>query len=390
MPFPDVPISHPSRGDKPVFSPVNPNTPLLRPSFFRTLFFVAVAIVALVLFDSVFARVEREETARAAARFYSEGEQLMHRKQYEQAADAFRSAIANARQNREYPLALGEALLAAGKPDQAAEALQNLLAEDSMAGPPNLAMARVYASKGEFGQADFYYHRSIYGQWPREAGGSSVDVRMELADSLAKRGDKAQLLAELLPLQDEAPRDPATQEKLGRWFLTAGSPARALVIFRDLTRGDSQDYAAYDGLGEAELASGDCSAAQSAFGSALRLNPGDPKAARPMEVCAQETALDPSRHGIDSQERYRRSLNLLRLVASREDRCGAPSANLTALVDAAQDAPARKVKPAEQSEAGEADLDLAVRLWRAEQSECHLSGLASDDAIEMVLSKTAR
>ena len=57
-------------------------------------------------------------------------------------------------------------------------------------------------------------------------------VRFELIDLLAQRNSKEELLAELLPIQDEAPRDLKTRTQMGRLFLLAGSPARAADIFR--------------------------------------------------------------------------------------------------------------------------------------------------------------
>jgi tetratricopeptide (TPR) repeat protein len=364
---------------------------LLRPSFFRTLFFVVIAGMALVLIDSVLASTERRETALAAARFYSDGQQLIQQHRYTDAADAFRSAIANARANTEYPLALGEALLAAGQLDEASATLTDLLAASSMAGAPNLAMARVYTNEGQFEEAAFYYHRAIYGQWPQDAvAASQVKARFELADLLASRNSKAELLAELLPLQDEAPRDPATQEKLGRLFLIAGSSARAAATFRDLAHIGPDNPAAQEGLGEAEMASGDCAAARSAFNTALRLRPEDQHARKSLDVCEQVLSLDPLRRGIDAQERYHRSVRLLRAVTDRVNRCHPGTTGISDLTDAAHAALARKLRPAEQNEAVESNVDLAGKVWQTEQSECHLATASGDEALEMVLARAAR
>lgn len=229
---------------------------VLRPSFFRTFFFVALAATGLVLADSVLANTERRETSLEAARSYSEGESLMRRHNYSDAAESFRSAIANARDNPDYPLALGQALLDAGRLDEASSTLADLLQADSMAGAPNLAMARVFAKEGQFEQAAFYYHRAIYGQWKQDADANRIAVRFELADLLANRGSKAELLAELLFLQEEASPDAATQTRLARLYLIAGSPARAETIFRALVRASPDDAEARKGLAGAEAALG--------------------------------------------------------------------------------------------------------------------------------------
>jgi predicted Zn-dependent protease len=365
---------------------------LLRPSFFRTLFFVTIAGVSLVLIDSVLANTERRETALAAARLYGEGQRLMQQGKYDAAADAFRSAIANARDNPEYPLALGQALLDAGQLDEASSTLTDLLNGNSMAGAPNLAMARVYAKEDQFDEAAFYFHRAIYGQWKQDAAANRVKVRFELADLLAARNSKAELLAELLPLQDLAPRDPATQVRLAQLFLTAASPSRAAAIFRDLAQTDSRDPAVHQGLGEAEMQSGDYAAAQSAFNAVLRLQPENQNAKKSLELCDQVLSLDPLRRGLNAQERYQRSVQVLQLVTGNADRClsAAQAATLADLMDTAHSAVDRSVPAPNQGEAAETALDLAVRLWQAEKTDCASATPADDDPLQLVLAKASR
>lgn len=365
---------------------------VLRPSLFRTLFFVAIAAASLVLIDSVLARTEHRETAAEAARFYRDGQRLIQQGKYDDAADAFRSAIANARDNANYPLALGQALLAAGQLDEAGATLTDLLKADSMAGAPNLAMARVFAKQGQFEEAAFYYHRAIYGQWQVDAPGNRVRTRFELADLLARRNSKPELLAELLPLQDQASPDAATQTKLARLFLTAGSPARAAAIFRDLERANPQDPEPHEGLGDAEFALADYTAAQSAFIAALRLRPDDRASARGLELCNQVLNLDPMRRGLGAQERYQRSVHVLQLVADRIGQCLTPAraAALTDLLNAVNTALKSLVPTAGQSDAVEANLDLANKLWQAERITCTSAIPAADQPLQLVLAKSAQ
>jgi tetratricopeptide (TPR) repeat protein len=364
----------------------DPEIILLRPSFFRTLFFVVLAAMGLVVVDSVLANTERRETSLEAARFYGEGESLMRQHKYSDAAESFRSAIANARDNPDYPLALGQALLDADRLDQANSTLADLLQADSMAGAPNLAMARVFAKEGQFEQAAFYYHRAIYGQWKQDADASRIRVRFELADLLAKRNSKAELLAELLPLQEEASPDAATQARLARLYMVAGSPARAATIFRELAHASPQDTEARTGLGDAELALGDYADAQSAYVSALRLAPNVPDAANTRKALAltdQVLNLDPQRRGLQGQERYQRSLNVLQLVVDRLAQC------VTPLSDSANEALKRRVAVNGQTEAAEANLDIAEKLWQAGKADCK-QVVSADDPLQLVLNRAAQ
>jgi tetratricopeptide (TPR) repeat protein len=367
---------------------------LLHPSFFRTLFFVGLAATALVVVDSVLANTERRETSLEGARFYREGESLMRQHEYADAADSFRSAIANARDNPDYPLALGQALLGAGQLDEANSTLTDLLQADSMAGAPNLAMARVFAKEGPFEQAAFYYHRAIYGQWKQDADANRIRVRFELAELLARRNSKAELLAELLPLQEEASPDADTQAKLARLYMIAGSPARAETIFRELVHSSPQDAEAHKGLGDAEFALGNYAAAQSAFVSSLRMAPGAPDAAstrKDLEITDQVLNLDPMRRGLGGQERYRRSVHVLQLVLDRATQCMTAAHAQTAkpLLDSAEAALTRQVAANGQTEATEANLDAAEKLWQAGKADCK-PAVTADDPLQLVLAKASQ
>ncbi len=372
----------------------DPEITLLRPSFFRTLFFVALAATALVVVDSVLANTERRETSLEAARFYREGESLMQQHQYSDAADSFRSAIANARENADYPLALGQALLDAGQLDEANSTLADLLQADSMAGAPNLAMARVFTKEGQFEQAAFYYHRAIYGQWKQDADANRIRVRFELAELLARRNSKAELLAELLPLQEEASPAEATQVRLARLYMVAGSPARAETIFRKMADASPQDAEAHRGVGDAEFALGNYAAARSAFVSSLRLAPNSADAAgarKALELTDQVLNLDPMRRGLGGQERYQRSVHLLELVVDRVTQCIAPvhAQTAKALIDSAEAALSRRVAASGQTEAAETNLDVADKLWQAGKADCK-PPVAADDPLQLVLAKVAQ
>jgi len=367
----------------------DPGITLLRPSLFRTLFFVALAAASLVVIDSVLANTERKETSLEAARFYRQGESLMQQHRYSEAADSFRSAIANARDNPDYPLALGQALLDAGQLDEANSTLADLLQADSMAGAANLAMARVFAKEGQFEQAAFYYHRAIYGQWKQDASANQIRARFELADLLARRNSKAELLAELLPLQEEASPDPATQSRLARLYMIAGSPSRAAVIFRDQVRANLLDAEAHRGLGDAEFALGNYAAAQSSFISASRLRSEDQDSRKALELTDQVLNLDPMRRGLAGQERYQRSIHVLQLVVDKATQCmtSAHAQPAAPLIDSARAALSRRVPSSSQSEAVEANLDLANKLWQAEKADCKLP---ADEPLQLVLAKAAQ
>ena len=147
------------------------------------------------------------------------------------AIEHLNDAVSIERDNREYRLALADALLAAGRFGDAESTLDDLLQQDSTDGATNLMMARVMVREGKVTQGISYYHRAIYGRWTSKPAENRVAARFELVDLLVQQNDKEDLLAELLPLQEEAPRDLATREKIGHLFIVAGALLRMRPMY---------------------------------------------------------------------------------------------------------------------------------------------------------------
>ena len=169
------------------------------------------------------------------------------------------------RGNRDYLRTLAQAQFAAGRTADAESTLTELLQSDSTDGLASLMMGRVLVKEGRFAEAVSYFHRAIYGRWNEDAAGNRLRARFELIDLLAQRNSKEELLAELLPVQDQGPRDLKIRTRLGRLFLLAGSPARAAEVYRGILHDAPANADAYAGLGEAEFARGELSRGAAQF-----------------------------------------------------------------------------------------------------------------------------
>ena len=288
-------------------------TTFSKPSLLRTLVFVAAAIVMLSFLDIYLARRERSESLTEAKRSYDAGQSFMKQGKNDRAVDEFRAALVVDRENPEYQLALSLALVSGGRFSDAEAELNDLLAHDGTAGAPNLAMARVLVKEGRVEEALSFYHRAIYGHWKQNALARRVDVRFELIDLLVSRNEKEGLLAELLPLQEEAPDDPATKMKLASLFISAGSPARGADLFHAVLRINPKDADAYAGLGDAEFARTNYRSALQYYETALRLRAANDHARRRVEICNQILALDPTQRALRIEEQYKRSVKLPRV-----------------------------------------------------------------------------
>jgi len=351
-----------------------------------TLTFVAIA--ALFAIDTSLAKIERVEEHAGAARLFAEGEKLVQQGRYAEAAGRLNDAVAIERDNRDYRLGLAEALTAAGRSTDAEDSLNELLQQDSTDGAANLAMARALIREGKTGEGISFYHRAIYGRWSAKPLENRVRVRFELVDLLARQNSKEDLLAELLPLQEEAPDDLATRMRIGRLLIAAGSSPRAVEVFRAILRRHPQDADAYAGLGEAEFARGNYQTAANEFFAASRLNAQDETIRGRLDLSNQVLALDPTLRGLKTGERYHRSLKLLQLALDDAHQClGTSSPASQDLWDEGSKAVKRRVAESRQNDATEENLDLAEQLWRARPRECQTAPAATENPLVLVLAK---
>jgi tetratricopeptide (TPR) repeat protein len=348
---------------------------------------IATIMAGMFALDRFLASVQQAELRDEARDLYRQGEQLLKEGHAAEAVEDLRRALILARDNRIYQLALARALLAGGDLVDAEAEVQAVLDRDSNDGPANLVMARVQARAGHVAEAEAYYHRAIYGVWPASA--NVQNVRMELADLLSARGQRHQLLSELLLLQDHASADPQTQEKLAALFLKAGSPARAADVYRQVIREHRDDLAAHMGLGEAELATGNFRAAQMSFLDVLRRKPGDNAAASRLRFATALSTLDPTSRRLPPREKFDRSVRLLTLSAadlsSCAERAHAGEQAEVALANAA-DLLKHTVKSAFTNEAAEQRLTAVEQLWRLRNRICG-SEHATDDPLPLIMSK---
>jgi tetratricopeptide (TPR) repeat protein len=350
-----------------------------KPSFLRTLMLTMIAIGVLFSVDTFLAKKEKQESHVESERFYQAGQKAMQQGAPQIAVEQFTAAYAIARDNHEYQIALAEALIASGRLPEAEDTLSDLLQKDGTNGPANFAMARALVKEGRTAEGISYYHRAIYGQWGQSDVAHRRVARFELVDLLAAQNDKEALLAELLPLQEQAPDDAATQLKLGRLFITAGSPARAIPLFRAVLQQNTAKPDAYAGLGEAEFVQGDYRAALADFLQASHFRPEDSAIKSRIELSRQLLTLDPNLRGLSAEEQHRRSLALLDLILREVRDCTASAAPPGRdLVDQAEKVRKGHVTASQQSAAYESTVELLDKLWQIDKASCAAQSKSSE------------
>lgn len=364
----------------------NPRAPIL-------ILIIAAVIAGLWIADSFLARVEQNELQGEAQDAYAAGSRLLHEGKVREAVVQLRKAHSLERDNTSYELELISALMAAGKIDEAEPLLNDVLERDPNEGRANLIAARLMLKKRRVADAKAYYHRAIYGSWPADAAQHRIAARLELINLIKANGTQEELLAELLPLQEEIGKDESLEERLANLFLVAGSPFRAADLYAKLIAHSSKDAEAYAGLGEADLELGDYRAAHIAFAKTATLKPGDASLLAHLNLSHTLNELDPTPRGLGSREKYRRSLKVLDLARNDLEQCVAKSpegrSQSEQLLVAADDVLSNEPQGAVPNEVSDSVLALAQQIWQARLKICG-PAISSEEALRLIMEKVAR
>ncbi len=335
---------------------------------------ILAVLAALALVGGFLSYYFRSERTARAQRNYEQGNALLQKDLYAEAIEQYRDALSLS-QSSQYRLALAVALIKSGHADEASIYLRELLRSDPTSAPANLGMAQVSATEGRIDEAVNYYHHAIYGNWPGNAAGGRVEARLELIQTLGAAGRRKQAQVELLALA-ASPGDLSLKERIAPLLFQYGLVKEAAGMFRDIVQRDPQNAKAFAGLGEADYALGDASAARDALARALRLNPNDTAVEKRLNESNQMIALDPTERRLPALERFRRSRELLAAVLDVLDQC--PPAGLKSQMESARASLAKPNRPPSYGDAADQNTAVASRFWAAIQKPC--TALPAPDA----------
>lgn len=353
---------------------------------------VTAALLGLFILTGLLTYFYRAERRQQAQEHFQAGNQLVELGRHEEAIERYRNALSISH-DRRHRLALAWALLGAGRLNEAAIYLRELVQDDPNSGMANLGLGRVAAQEGRTRDAVTYYRRAVFGQWSAKPEENRREARFELADVLAGSGAATQASSELLAVLEEGAADAALRKRVGRLLLQYGSAKESAEVFRQLLRQHRGDVEAHAGLGEAEFVQANYAAAQRAFRNALEGNPDDKAALSRLQLCDQIVALDPTRRGLSRAERYRRSTALVETALGALERCTAAAPaeapaddEVQRLAAAARQALARRGRPRSYDDAVEADVSMAQRLWASREQLCGAEA-GADEALARVLAQ---
>jgi tetratricopeptide (TPR) repeat protein len=336
--------------------------------------------------DRFLAKIEASETKASAERSYKKGSLLLEKGNAAGAVDLLREAHGLDRQNSRYSLRLVSALVASGRNADAAPLLQSVLQRKPNDGEANLEAARLAVKSDDLQEAQAYYHRAIYGEWPGNADPRRNEVRMELVNLLVEKNRKQELLGELIELEAQPAASAGERKRIAELLLVADAPARAAAIYTAMLDADPRDSAASEGLGNAELQLGQYRAAHDAYQRAFMRDPNNSSVRERLAVLNTVTGLDPTLRSLTSLEKYRRSIRILQMARESLGQCdgeGAPELLKVADAQVGAAIPAHVT-----NEAAEGVLAIAEELWQAEQA---CAGAKARDAspLQLLMRKLA-
>lgn len=217
----------------------------------------------------------------ARTRFYL-GSALWESGRYDEAEAALRRAAAEAAGTAAEPVVrqqLGRLLLWVGRPEEAVEPLERVVALRPGAADGRLDLARALEGSGRTGEALAAYRRAA------ELAPNSHHARWGLAQLLARTGRREEAEEELEAYrqlyeadQERTRRSLLEESEIDRgWHLIrSGRPGEAEEVFRGLVQGLGGGTAALVGLARAQAAQGDHDGAAGTLERAVALEPDRP------------------------------------------------------------------------------------------------------------------
>lgn len=304
------------------------------------------------------------------------------------AVAGLRRAVSKDPGNKQYRLALADALAASRLDDEAQRVLLALREAQPEDPETNLRLARLEARGSDADATRRYYQNALAGLWRPEQVEDRRRVRIELIELLLARGERARALSELLVLAANLPEDAAVQTQVGRMFLAATDPRLALDHFVRAVRLNPENADALAGAGEAAFELGDYRRALRYLNTVRRENE---HAAELRELTQLVLSGDPMAPRLGANDRRRRLSVAFQQAVQRLETClNDPSVQASAGVGPLRDearnfqsalALPRRREPRDLVDDG---VDLVYRIEKAVEQSCGTPPAPLDRALLLI------
>jgi tetratricopeptide (TPR) repeat protein len=242
----------------------------------RTLALAACILALAAGSTSLLVRGLRHHELRVSQQLLEDGNRAMMAGQYGTAIEDFRAVLGFTPEDLDLRVRLAQALVAAGKLDEAKNDYLALRQAKSDSGPVNLQLARLQAKHGSSSEAELYYRSAIGGSWPSDEIAERQRTRIELVRFLVSHERYSEARSELSALAENPSNDLPLLNDTASLLLKVGDPEHALSMYQRVLAIRPDDGAALLGAGEAAYAAGRYSTAQRLlrqFGNSSEQNP---------------------------------------------------------------------------------------------------------------------
>ncbi|MEP6960763.1 MAG: chloride channel protein, partial [Acidobacteriota bacterium] len=267
---------------------------------------VAAITVAAVLIVSGLVFWQHSRQSDLGREAYQNGQGLLAQGQLEEAASAFRGALAHAPDNVETRISLGLALVDSDHADEAS----SYLSEAAKAQPQNglvwMGLAKIARSNGDKKQAIQLLQQSFAREWPAQEEPRRKDAELEYAGLLAESGRSREAVSLLLSMIEQSGDNAAIGRRAADAVKRIGSPEQVESAYAALTVHFPADSGVWTGLGDARYAAGKDAAALEAYQQATKADAGNGEAQASIARLGEIMSLDPTPRSLAFRERVRR------------------------------------------------------------------------------------
>lgn len=192
---------------------------------------ICIAVLTYFFFHSF-----REHRRVLEKRWFARGEMALAAAHPQDAVQDFRSALSLSSANRDYEMALAEALAAAGQTDEAYAYFSNLHDAEPGDGFLNLQLARLAVRRKDPAQAIAFYHSALNGSWHGQGAELRLQIRLELAKYLLSLGKISAAQGDLLTAEGNSLDRPSALFEIADLLKQAEDPSDAWEAYRRVER----------------------------------------------------------------------------------------------------------------------------------------------------------
>ena len=287
----------------------------------------ALLVIILFFVTGGVVRTYHEKLHSLAGQWFVSAEESLNAGDASAALADLRNALVYEPEDARIQFRLAQALMAAGRFEEARTYLEGLLVQAPSNAQVDLALAQIAAKNGNEPDALRYYHGAIYGVWPDNPEVNRLNARLELCKFLVGRNDDASADSELIALASEIPEknSSALHQQTAELFLRAGDFSRALAEFRAVIRISKAPAAAWKGAGMAAYNLGYFAVAERYLTHARRLDKNDDEVKSHLEIARLVLQWDPYLRELTEAQRDARVRHDFAQAAQRLQSCAKAS-----------------------------------------------------------------